>query len=120
MRWSTGFYPPVNEWVHIAYTYDPSTVTGRAYFNGKLLQTHDYSSPPNSTQLDANMMIGALQATAGGSASSPMSGSVDEVVIFTQKTLSLSEIQAQYATSLPITRVFDGTNWQDADKRVIC
>lgn len=95
-RWTTGYYPPTGEWVHIAYTYDPTTTNGAA-----------------------TMLVGGLQASVDGSAGSLMSGTIDEVSLFTRKTLSAAEVRDQYATVFPITRVFDGTNWHHADKHVI-
>ncbi len=118
-RWTTGFYPPTGEWVHIAYTYDAATLTGSAYMNGQLIQTYVYPTAPTSTAADSTMLIGGLQSSITGAAGSLMTGSIDEVALFTRKTLTHEEILTQYATAFPITRIFDGTNWHDADKRVI-
>ena len=119
IRWSTGYYPPAKEWVHIAYTYDPTTVTGRAYVNGQLIGSNTYDTPPTDTQTSAHIMIGALQGDVAGGASSYMSGMIDEIALFTTKTLSPEEIRAQYAIALPVMRIYDGSQWLHADKKVI-
>lgn len=118
-RWTIGYYPPLNEWVHVTYTYEPSTLTGAAYINGVLHSTTNYTDAPLSSTVNTHVMIGALQSSAGGGANNNLSGSVNALALFTQKTLSAAEVSAQYHTAFPITRVFDGTNWHDADKRVI-
>lgn len=121
VRWSTGHYPPLNEWVHIAFTYDPSTLTSRAYVNGALIASVTYvTQTPQSTQGTANFMIGAMQSGTGGTASNFLNGGMDEVAFFTNKTLSAAEIRAQYDTAFPIMRV-KNTNgeWHDADRRVL-
>lgn len=118
-RWSTNYYPPLNEWVHICYTYDPSTATGRAYVNGASIGSITYSSTPTSTTGNSQFMIGAMQSAADGSGSNFLLGSINAIAFFTRKTLSEAEVMAQYATAFPIMRVFDGTNWNDADRKVL-
>lgn len=118
-RWAINYYPPLNEWTHIAFTYEPATLTGSAYINGVLHSTNVYNTAPLSTTTDTNVLIGALQSSAGGSANNNLDGSVNAVAIFSQKTLSAAEVAAQYNTAFPITRVFDGTNWHDADRRIL-
>ncbi len=119
MRWSTNYYPPVKEWVHIAYSYDPATLGARAYVNGELIASHTYSSRPSSSQTTAHIMIGALQADVSGSAGSYMGGMVDEMAFFINKTLTAQEVRAQAAAVLPVMRIYTGSNWVYADKRVI-
>ena len=119
VRWTTGYYPPVNEWVHVAYTYNPATNTALAYINGKLLATNAYSIAPASTAGDSHFVIGGLQSGTGGSTTNLMAGGINSMTFFTRKVLSPEEISAQYNTAFPITRIFDGTTWHDADTRVI-
>ena len=64
-------------------------------------------------------MVGGLQANVNGALGNGMSGSIDEIALFPGKVLSQEEINTQYAAVFPITRVYDGTTWADADKRVI-
>lgn len=119
LRWSTDFYPTIGEWYHIAYTYDPADNYGRIYINGELEYSNEYSSSPTASSGDTYIMFGALQNSSGGSGSSNLNGAIDDTAIFEGKVLSQEEIRAQYNTAFPITRVFDGSTWSDADRRIL-
>lgn len=111
-RWTTS-YTPTLEFQHIAFTHQPS-VGYKLYVNGQLQETTNAYSPAAASTV-GELTISTLPA----SVTNTMVGVVDEVAIFENKLLSPDEVAAQYATAFPITRVFDGTNWHDADKRVI-
>jgi hypothetical protein len=120
IRWTTGFYPPIGEYCHYAYAYDPATNTGQLWINGQLLATNNYASTPNNSSGSAYVMVGGLQNSSDGSSSSNINGRIDDIAIFQNKTLTDAEVLAQYATAFPIMRVLNGDGtWTDADRRVI-
>ncbi len=112
-RWNTNYSPTI-EFQHIAFTYEPS-VGYKLYVNGQLHDSINTYTPTTSANTVGEFTISTLPA----SVTNVLIGVIDEVAIFEGKLLSPSEVAAQYATAFPITRVFDGTNWHDADKRVI-
>jgi len=84
------------------------------YVNGIQVDTTN-ALAPTSNSVDTTFTIGIL----GGSVTSIANATIDEVAIFMGKVLSPAEVTAQFATAFPITRVFDGTSWRDADRRVL-
>ncbi|MES2631300.1 MAG: LamG domain-containing protein [Patescibacteria group bacterium] len=114
-RWDTGWTPDVNTWYHIAFTFNPAdTNRYRLYVNGVMTATTQVFVP-NSSGTNAPIFIGIL----GGSTSGIGRSTIDEFAIFTNKLLSAAEVAAQFGTAFPVTRVFNGTSWVDADKRII-
>lgn len=113
-RWNTGWVPTVNAWYHVAFTYEIATNRRRLYINGVQFATDNTTTAPTDGTGSTPFKIGVLPGTT-----SAFYGNLDEVAIFENKLLSPAEIAAQYNTSFPFLRVFDGTNWNDADKRVI-
>lgn len=113
-RWNTTFKPVVGTWYHNAVTWDPSTSSAQLYVNGAFSQSS--SLAPTQGGATANFRIGAL---GGGENGQNFVGPIDEVAVFKNKLLSVDEIAAQYNTAFPMMRIFDGTNWQDADKKVL-
>lgn len=111
-RWTTN-YVITTEFQHIAFTYEPS-VGYKLYVNGVLQDSTSTYVPTN-----ANTVGEVTISTLPASTTNTVVGVIDEVAIFENKLLSPSEVAAQYATAFPITRIFNGTNWYDADKRVI-
>jgi len=71
---------------------------------------------PLTQTLDSPFYLAALGAI---SVSQLFPGLLDEVAVWNNKTLSPSEILAQYSTAFPIIRVFNGTSWQDADRKIL-
>ncbi len=114
IRWDSGFIPTQGAYFHVATTWTPGG-TYRLYVNGV-----QYSSTggqaPTTTAANGPFFIGALGASP---TSQLFPGLIDEVAVWNNKTLSADEIKAQYATAFPITRLFDGTNWNDADVRTL-
>lgn len=117
VRWSTNYYAPLNEWVMLTYTYSPSPATGKIYINGQLSYTNVYSTLPNSTSGVAYLTVGAYQTGTSPSYTTFFDGDIDDIALFEGKTLSAAEVLAQYATAFPITRVYDGSTWLDADRK---
>lgn len=113
-RWQTNFSPQVNTWYHVAFTYAPAGSVFSLYVNG-VLQDSTTAFSPTSASYTTQLAIGQMS----GNSSYYFAGYIDEVAIWTRKTLSASEISAQYNTAFPITRVFNGTNWTDADRRIL-
>lgn len=120
LRWVTSYYPPVQQFVHIAYAYNPTLNQGKYWVNGVPMGTTNYSSTPSSSSGPSFFMLGAMQSGATGDFSNNLAGSIDEFALFTRKTLTDSEVLAQYATAFPIMRIKNQDNtWTDADKRVL-
>jgi hypothetical protein len=115
VRWDTGWIPERSRWYHVTFTFDHTTTTASLYINGQLFSSQ--SMPTVQSQLNPSVFyIGIL---GGSGSSSGFSGTIDEVAIFENKLLSSAEIAAQYNTAFPIIRVFNGTTWNDADRRIL-
>jgi len=87
------FIPVIDQWYHLASTYDSSTGAGKVYLDGALKK----AVYPNFTQLGTNTyntLIGRYSASAGHY----MNGTIDEVMIF-NRSLTDGEIKALYETS---------------------
>jgi len=114
-RWSTGWTPLVDTWYHVAFTYDPSDSNRyRLYVNGEQFASSTAFSPTTQAS-SAPIHLGVL----GGSTTAVARATLDEIAIFDNKLLSAAEVLAQYATAFPIMRVFNGSVWTDADRRII-
>ena len=113
-RWTTSYIVTTGTWMHVAFTFDPTGTRARLYVNGIQVDTTN-ALAPTSNSVDTTFTIGIL----GGSVTSIANATIDEVAIFMGKVLSPAEVTAQFATAFPITRVFDGTSWRDADRRVL-
>lgn len=115
-RWNTTFLPTIGTYYHVAIVYSPTGPTFTVYVNGEFYASTTLGIAPTSQPGTANFRIGCL---GGGEASQNFSGLIDEVVVFTAVELTPDQVRAQYATAFPIMRVFNGSTWSDADKRVI-
>jgi len=91
----TGIYVPLNEWTHLALTYDGTYV--RVYVNGELKST---IKDPDGGAIDTNDNDLRICARGGdGSASQFFDGMIDEVRIY-NRILSEEEIKAHYIRGL--------------------
>lgn len=115
MRWDSGFVPVQGNYYHCAAVYNPTGSTYTFYVNGNQFSTISNQAPLAQTA-SAPLYVGALGNTP---ANQLFPGVLDEIAVWSNKALSPQEIKAQYATAFPITRVFNGTTWNDADKRVL-
>lgn len=114
-RWPTGWIPTRYSWYHVAFTYAGATRRMTAYVNGQqVASTTAYV--PASQPLAAPFYIGIL---GGAPETTAFSGSLDEIAVFENKLLSGTEVALQYNSAFPIVRVFDGTSWNDADRRIL-
>ena len=82
---TTGATATLNEWNHVAFTYDGTT--GKLYMNGELVTTKDFSGTTVSTS------NGLIHLGAIGSPNRSFDGAIDEVAIF-NRALSADEIRA--------------------------
>lgn len=114
-RWNTGWVPEVGVWYHIALTWDPAENRRRLYVNGVMTATSVTQTTPTNEVTDARISVGIL----GGSTSSIARSTVDEPAIFVNRLLTPTEIALQAKTALPVTRIYDGTSWKDADRRTL-
>ena len=76
----------VNEWNHVAATYDASTDTAKLYFNGVLRNTKELRAEPFTTSVALS-----LGATAADGPKRYLNGSLDEVRIY-ESVLTEQEI----------------------------
>jgi len=87
----SSLVPPLNQWTHLAFTYDGTTMN--LYANGALISTGTTSG---------NLVADSPEFAIGGRAIDPFGrgfrfpGLIDEVEVF-NRALSASEIQAIYA-----------------------
>lgn len=115
VRWDTGFIPTQDHFFHIAFVWVPAGGEYRFYVNGELYSSATGLSPTIQSG-NAPFYLGALGANP---VSQLFPGVIDEVAVWNNKSLSDEEIRAQYRIAFPIMRVFDGSQWNPAEKRVL-
>jgi len=115
IRWDTGFVPLINEYYHVAFVWRPSGGEFRFYVNGELY-TNSTGRAPESQLANSPFYIAALGAATP---SQLFPGVIDEVAVWNNKSLTDAEIRAQYHAAFPITKVFNGTDWKYAERRVL-
>lgn len=91
-RWQTTYVPPVGMWTHIVFTYEAATKTRRLYVNGAFHSEMTIPSQAPHVATAAIMRLGVL----GGSTTSYLVGSLDEVAIFRSR-LTAARIARHYA-----------------------
>ena len=116
VRTSTTFLPTIREYYHVAVCWTPTDNTLKLYVNGALYSTHSLPTVPTSNTEESNIRIGTM---GGGETTQNFAGLIDEVSIFNGVELTPTMVRAQYATAFPILRVFNGTSWNDTEKKVI-
>jgi len=114
-RWNSGFVPVQGNYYHVAVTYNPTGGIYSLYANG-VLYSSTSGAGPLTQAADSPFYIGALGASP---VTQLFPGLIDEVAVWNNKTLSPSEVLAQYNTAFPIIRVFNGDSWQDADRKIL-
>jgi hypothetical protein len=90
---STGGLLPINQWSHVAFTFDSSGMRAVLYVNGVVVATNNFGIPvhPN-TQLAVNLgyrPVGSSEVYAGFR----LKGELDEVSLYS-RVLTSTEIQA--------------------------
>jgi len=98
--WSTAYSVQLNQWQHVAVTYDGKYV--KFYINGILNNTHLVSAPGPLGKSSSNLYIG-YNSTIYDSNTRAFNGTIDEVRIW-NRTLSQAEIQAEMNSSMPVSR----------------
>jgi hypothetical protein len=87
---STGFTPPIHQWTHIAFVYDPSASQARTYANGVLVHAQTASGAIGDYDAGKNQLwIGSRQSNP----SSAFDGRIDEVRVWS-RAISQAEIVA--------------------------
>ncbi|HEX5064997.1 MAG TPA: LamG-like jellyroll fold domain-containing protein [Myxococcota bacterium] len=87
---STGFGPPLHQWTHIAFTYDPALSKARTYANGVRVHEQTASGAIGDAHPAENQLwIGSRQRTP----SEAFDGRIDEVRVWSH-ALSQAEIVA--------------------------
>ena len=94
-----GAFSP-NAWTHVALTYDKSTGVGRLYRNGSLLKEQNLGVFTPQTSYPIQMGASSREGRY-------FQGTLDEISLYT-RPLSLSEIQAIYATGTTGKNPVDG------------
>ena len=91
---NTGYTVPINQWVHVAATFDGTT--SNVYINGVLIATKAITAtiPTNNLNLGIGCDIGSGYT---------FSGKLDEVRIW-NRALTLSDIQTNMNCEIPTTR----------------
>jgi hypothetical protein len=94
--WTTNTVP-LNQWTHVAATYDGSTM--KVYLNGQFQSqaAFPYGIFPGTGDLAIGAMVGGVPA---GQNSYPFSGRIDEPAIYS-RALSAAEIRALYVCQPP-------------------
>ena len=90
-RWTTGYVPPLNEWVHIVLNVNTTVPKRNLYINGKL-QVSDTSSMATLTAYSNDVFIGKNHA---GTNDYYLNGDIGLVKIY-NRYLSASEVQQNY------------------------